>query len=550
MLNCDETYGPVVELEKFYRMHPTSNWSYKGSFGEKKSYGFHWLPSRHLILAFILCCNSNAFLGVNKKLRSRFPFQMPILFDQNVIPRSDREMSQDVLEKAKTDFAKISSVLLLSQITSAMLPLKAYGAGYQAAPSAFASSDYLYTAPLLPQSALLNSLPIQDELVGELQAYLESFVQLINPSEAQENQIERNDSILWTNLRINAQRAAGMFIYNKNELLPDNNTNFNTETAELQRLRRGLSEEYLVQMQQDVLKLVNGSRKSSVSESLRYMRRSLNALCGVAYMLYPLNRAAVTLPSSQPADLEVEREEERQKKQQDGKRRRSMGNLLESTSDPTDYTDIPYLDGRATVVLTFRKGSEKFSGGSDSAQATIVVDGINHPLTGGNFIDLCLRGVYDNEPVRFEPFEYDHSVVNRTLFGYSKAGFQDEKSGKKREIPLEVLRDARLKNSVRKPKEITDRKVSDVSAKILENTDEKVCIIKSDSNTRFTAVGLARNSPVFTKAAPVLSFATNGALGMMHDIGDENGASQGFFWVQVRERQTDREREREQERQG
>ena len=162
-------------------MHPTSNWSLKGSFGEKRSNGFHWLPLRHLILAFILCCNSNAFLGVNKKLRSRFPFQMPILFDQNAIPRSDREMSQDVLEKAKADFAKISSVLLLSQITSAMLPLKAYGAGYQAAPSAFASSDSLSPAPLLPQSALLNSLPIQDELVGELQAYLESFVQLIVP---------------------------------------------------------------------------------------------------------------------------------------------------------------------------------------------------------------------------------------------------------------------------------------------------------------------------------------------------------------------------------
>lgn len=43
----------------------------------------------------------------------------------------------------------------------------------KAAPSAFSPNQFLYSPPLLPQSALLNSLPFSDLLVAELQAYLE-----------------------------------------------------------------------------------------------------------------------------------------------------------------------------------------------------------------------------------------------------------------------------------------------------------------------------------------------------------------------------------------
>ena len=496
-----------------------------------------------------ILCYSHAFLGYNTNVKLRYTFRM--LPRNEAVPRTDRDISYDIVQKSGNLLKVTSSVLLLTQITATILPSKASAAGYQAAPSAFASSDYLYTAPLLPQSALLNSLPIQDELVAELQAYLESFVQLINPSDAQENQIERNDSMLWTNLRVNAQRAAGMFIYNKNELLPDNNTNFNSETAETQRLRRGLSEEYLIQMQQDVLRLVNGSRKSSVSESLRYMRRSLNGLCNVAYMLYPLNRAVPSVLPSTAAAAESDREQEREKREEERveekKRKKVEGNLLASTSDPTNYSNIPRLDGRATVILTFQRSgtngnfpnlpSDRGEKRADRACVTIVVDGINHPLTGGNFVDQCLKGIYNNVPVKFDPFEYDHEVVNRTVFGFDKGGYIDEKTGKKRQIPLEVLRDARDKNTPKRAKgksadKDKTRAVESV-AKNLETIDGTISIINSDSSSRFTAVGLARNSPVFTKAAPVLSFATNGAIGMMHGVGDENGASQGFFWVQV-----------------
>lgn len=87
--------------------------------------------------------------------------------------------------------------------------------GYEAAESAFAPGQQQVAVPILSQSALLNTLPINNLLIGQLQGFIESFVQLLNPSDKQINQIKLNSSVLWSNLRINAQRAAGMFLYNQ-----------------------------------------------------------------------------------------------------------------------------------------------------------------------------------------------------------------------------------------------------------------------------------------------------------------------------------------------
>jgi hypothetical protein len=450
----------------------------------------------------------------------------------DLTPRTDREIYFQSLQK-KGVF--LSSALLL-QLASRPKPVEA--AGYQAAPSAFAPNDFLYTAPLLPQSALLNSLPIKDDLVAKLQAYLESFVQLLNPSEAQENQIEKNNSILWTNLRVNAQRAAGMFIYNKDELLPQLNYD---DADDIQVLRRNLSEQYLSQLQQDVLRLVNGSRRSSVSESLRYMRRSLNGLCNVGYMLTSLNSSSYSsgLMIGKGKKVKEEGEEEELSN-------KIQGNLLSTAIDPIDIANIPLLCGRATVVLTFqrpgpasilpstmKRNSEDVAAemnktfsqkirwekseskltidGNDRAYVTLVVDGLNHPLTGGNFIDLCLRGFYDNFPIRNEPFEYDHSLVNRTVFGDDK-GFLDDKTGKRREVPLEVFRD----NRKSRDKIEKDKRPPEPNNPGVIPADIGGDRAFMGTNQRFTALGNARNSPVFTKATPVLSFATNGAIGMMY----------------------------------
>jgi hypothetical protein len=50
----------------------------------------------------------------------------------------------------------------------------------------------LYAKPTLPQSALLNSLPLDSALIGQLQNFLESFTQLLNPTPNQVRQIRSN----------------------------------------------------------------------------------------------------------------------------------------------------------------------------------------------------------------------------------------------------------------------------------------------------------------------------------------------------------------------
>lgn len=76
-------------------------------------------------------------------------------------------------------------------------------------------------------------------------------------------------------------------------------------------------------------------------------------------------------------------------------------NAAEETSENVDYTNItpmsddikssdplmknlPRLEGKATVIMTV-KGSP----------ITIELDGINAPITSGNFVDLVQKGVFD-----------------------------------------------------------------------------------------------------------------------------------------------------------
>lgn len=426
-------------------------------------------------------------------------------------------------------------------------------AGYKAAASAFAPGKILYTNPLLPQSALLNSLPLRNELVAELQAYLESFVQLINPSDRQADQMKSNTSALWNNLRINSQRAAGMFLYNREGLTPLASP---YDTTDAQLMRRGLSDQHLDQMQSDVLRLVNASRRSSVSDSLRYMRRSLNELCNVASLLVPLNEseAAATFAAAtaglrddnEDDDDDVDRNDNR-----NGKSTSSTGTLLSQQRPPMPFLNIPRLLGRATVVLSFqRPGPERIVPSSlasedGTALVTLVVDGTNYPLTGGSFLDLCLRGYYNQIPVRCDPFEFEGDRVMRTVFGSEKAPFNEPLAVKPRRLPLEVLRDSRTTLAV--PAATTTSTSSNsgngnsssatVSAFNGGSNGGPSFVSSSDSSTsavsRFTATGLARNSAVFTKAQPVLSFATYGSIGMVHSIGDGlgDGASSSFFWV-------------------
>lgn len=366
--------------------------------------------------------------------------------------------------------------------------------GYNAVQSPYSPlKPLLYSPPLLPQSALINSLPIDNPLIGEIQAYVESFVQLLKPSPAQALQLRQNNSVLWNNLRINAQRAAGMMIYNRASLLPAVDE---TESKMRQAERQQRGEISLITLQSDVLRLVNASRRSSVQDSLRCMRYALNTLSYVGYLSVPhkllvaYNTKGVAAASSAyPVP--------------------SKAKMSAGSSERGLRLDVPpSLVGRATVVLEFRRGGGNGKDkGKDAKQAKtskvrIVVDGIHHPLTGGNFVDLCKRGYYDNTPVESGLLDLDGAgtlTLPRTLVarrddkGNVKT-YTNPSTGLERRIPLEVLR---------------------------EDTDPE--------KGRATFVGTARNAAVFTKASPVGSFATYGALGMFHPRGDGNGASTGFF---------------------
>ena len=99
--------------------------------------------------------------------------------------------------------------------------------------------------------------------------------------------------------------------------------------------------------------------------------------------------------------------------------------------------DLPTLTGKATVVMTVK-----------GAPIAIEVDGIDAPITAGNFVDLVQRGVYDGlvfhrvvrQPDPFvvqggDPQGKDPKFPVERL---GTSGFIDPKTGSERTIPLEI----------------------------------------------------------------------------------------------------------------
>lgn len=92
---------------------------------------------------------------------------------------------------------------------------------------------------------------------------------------------------------------------------------------------------------------------------------------------------------------------------------------------PQEYSHLPQLKGRATVAIKTNKGD-----------LSVVVDGYSAPVTAGNFVDLVQRGFYNG-------LEFTRSEESYVLqFGDppgKELGFIDPKTGKYRNIPLEIL---------------------------------------------------------------------------------------------------------------
>jgi len=104
---------------------------------------------------------------------------------------------------------------------------------------------------------------------------------------------------------------------------------------------------------------------------------------------------------------------------------------------PDLYSDTPQLKGRAKLEMKV-KIKDPLSRGVDYANAEmeLVADGLNAPVTAGNFVDLARRGFYDGMEIQ----RSDGFVVQTgdpDVNDESKNGFVGA-NGKTRTIPFEV----------------------------------------------------------------------------------------------------------------
>ena len=158
---------------------------------------------------------------------------------------------------------------------------------------------------------------------------------------------------------------------------------------------------------------------------------------------------------------------------------------------PEEFANLPSLQGRAEVEMVIKKpdGSQYDVDGKlyDQVTLTMVIDGYNAPLTGGNFIDLVNKGYYNNKKIdRSDGFvvQLGDNDPGGEVHGYVEGGVL-------RKIPLEI--------SLKGDKEL-----------IYSSTVED----EGRGN-----------------AASVLQFQAYGAMGMAREEFDVDSASTQFFWL-------------------
>lgn len=143
---------------------------------------------------------------------------------------------------------------------------------------------------------------------------------------------------------------------------------------------------------------------------------------------------------------------------------------------PAEYSNLPQLQGRATIALKTTKGD-----------INLVVDGYSAPVTAGNFVDLVKRGFYDN--LAFTRAENDYVLQIGDPPG-DEVGFIDPKTKKYRAVPLEVM-------------------------------------VKGDKEPMY---GITMEDAGRYRDEPVLPFSSYGALAMARPESDPNGGSSQFFF--------------------
>ncbi len=145
---------------------------------------------------------------------------------------------------------------------------------------------------------------------------------------------------------------------------------------------------------------------------------------------------------------------------------------------PKEFDKLPRLLGRASVSINTSKGNMQ-----------AIIDGYNAPLTGGAFIDLALKGFYDELPInRAEEF----FVLQTGDPKGDQTGYLDPQTNEERHVPLEI----RVRNQT-----------------------------ETIYNHTFEELGLYTETPV-------LPFSTPGALGWSHSGNAlDDGSSQFFFFL-------------------
>ena len=116
------------------------------------------------------------------------------------------------------------------------------------------------------------------------------------------------------------------------------------------------------------------------------------------------------------------------------------------TPVPGEYSDLPQLQGRATVEMLIKKadGSNFDVNGQNFPQAklTMVIDGYTAPVTGGNFVDLVQKGFYDKMLIqRSDGFVVQTGNPDGEADGYVGTPSASVGKGKhgERLIPLEIF---------------------------------------------------------------------------------------------------------------
>lgn len=217
-----------------------------------------------------------------------------------------------------------------------------------------------------------------------------------------------------------------MFVYNRDLLLPYISTE---DSEEIQLLRKQFGYQKLDEFQQNVIKLVSVSRQSNITQCVALMKATLNSLCTIAYLQVPMRSSPSSSSSSSSTSASamlLEEEKEREEKDR----------IFLSNVDLSERFLLPRLRGQATVRVTFqRPGPSSISSPSDAGDRStmkILVDGINYPYTGGNFVDLCLKKYYDNQPVAYEQIDFDNGqIANFTVIGWQLSSYTNIHTYKK-----------------------------------------------------------------------------------------------------------------------